>query len=787
MAEGVGSSTLPGELLNPALGLLLLLAALPLAWRRAATRHRTWREAWAVAALAATCGVGGALLHPDGVPSNARLLAAHPPWQEAVQPGGDPHLLDEIHQVEPWLIFLRHEMRAGRLPFWNPHQLSGEPFWSNGSSAPLFPLHVVFVALPLRLGLLLLPWLRLALGGLGAWALARELGVGARPALLAAVAYPLCGPVTAFLLFPMANTHALVPWVLWAVERLASGRGSWTGLAVAGGLQLLGGHPETPALTALLAAIYLVVRRPPEPWRAWLGFTGGWAVAGALSAVHNLPLAATLFESSKWIHWQPPTDVPWGIKAQVLLRLVLPYPHGSAADGTWWGPFNEPATRLYAGAAVLALSAAALPSLRHDTRWRAVAAMGAVALAGAYHLPGAREVLLALPVVSHALHHYLKLGLSLSLVLLAAEGWQRLLHGERRLALTAGSAGIAALLGAATALLLPSWQRHDQDGRQLAWVAGGALAIALIVALARLPSAWRGGLWWAAPALLMLDLGLAHAPGVPAARLSEVYPATRLVERLRTLPGRFAGTGTALRPDAAMVYGLFDVRGDTPVKLERYQRLYASMSEPDPVYFRPIRHWDSPWVDRLGVRWVVGAPRERPPVVGWRRVYDGDDGRIWERPGARPIVRWEDDGASPGPVVLRAEPGRWRLAWRSRRPARLVVAETWDAGWRAEAAGATVAVRPWRGVLMMVDLPAGSGVVTLAYLPRWLPAGSAVSAAAVLAIVATAWRRRHRRRTGPAATSAQIKSELDGGTDPRETHPRAATRATSPPAGRNRS
>ena len=63
-------------------------------------------------------------------------------------PGGDPHLLDEIHQIEPWLLFLRHELRAGRLPFWNPHQHAGEPYWSNGQTAPLFPLHLLFAALP---------------------------------------------------------------------------------------------------------------------------------------------------------------------------------------------------------------------------------------------------------------------------------------------------------------------------------------------------------------------------------------------------------------------------------------------------------------------------------------------------------------------------------------------------------------------------------------------------------------------------------------------------------------
>jgi len=60
-------------------------------------------------------------------------------------------------------------------------------------------------------------------------------------------------------------------------------------------------------------------------------------------------------------------------------------------------------------------------------------------------------------------------------------------------------------------------------------------------------------------------------------------------------------------------------------------------------------------------------------------------------------------------------------------------------------------VRPWRGVLMAVDLPAGSGVLTLSYLPRGLPEGSALSVAALLALLVTAWRRRARAQQPGAA------------------------------------
>jgi hypothetical protein len=739
-------------------------------WRR----RQPWGAAALVAAVAATALLAPALALPDGVPSQAGLLGALAPWRgEAPAAVANPHLLDVTHQVEPWLLFLRRELRAGRLPFWDPHQFSGEPFWSNGSSAPLFPLHLLFAALPVQLGLLLLPWLRVAIGGCGAAALARQLGVGGRAAAVAAVVYALSGTVVSFLLFPMGNTHALMPWVLRAVERIAAGSGSWLALATLGGLQLLGGHPETPLFTALLASVWLLARgantrstdgagaAAPSPshaadggmaqrllaarrlvdWRAWGLFFVGWSVAAAISAVQIVPLMLTAFESSKWLHWQPPMPIPWGTRGTLLLRAVLPHPFGSATDGSWWGPYNDPATAIYAGALVLPLAVVALPLVRRDRRWRAVLVFTVAALLGAYHFPLVKQLLLALPLLRHGLHHYLKIGLELGLALFAAAGWQRWLDGEARRALRLGAILHLLLIAVTVAVFLPGWRAHAQLSAQLPWVAFAAASALALLASTVVPATARARLAWVAPALLLADLGLAHRAVNPGVSVAALYPRTPAVAFLQSRPGRVAGTGATLRPDAAMVYGVDDVRGDSPLKVERYQRLYRQVAAPDPVYFRPIERWRDPLLDELGLRWVMTPPGEAAADPRWRLAFDGGDGRVWERPSALPLVRWEQSGDAPPRVVERAA-GRWRIAWRSGRSQRLVVAETWDGGWQARVSGRRLAVHSWRGALMAVDLPAGEGTVELRYRPRGLLPGLVVSLLAVGGCTLAALRRR---------------------------------------------
>ncbi len=759
--------------MNPALPVLLALSLAGLAAYRFG-RGEALRElglAWALAGLAATLLLAPALALPDGIPSSGANLGRQVPWQSApsdAEPlldpdAGNPHLRDIIQQVQPWLLFTRAELRAGRLPYWNPHQFSGTPFWSNGSSAPLFPFHLLFAALPVQLGFVLLPWIRLVVGGCGAFALARRLGTSREAALAAAVAYPLSGMIASWVLYPMGNAHALVPWVLWATERLArrprgepghAWRG-WGALGLFGGLQLAAGHPETAVFTGLLTLVYLAARGGTGVV-VWTRYALGWLAAGLVAAIHVLPLALTLLRSSKWLAPHGNEPVPLPLIGELLLRLVLPDLHGSATLGTWWGPFNQPGTAIYAGAVTLPLAAAGLTRLREDRRWAAVAAFTLFALLAAYQAPGMRHLLGVLPVIEKSLTHYLKFGLDLGLVLLAARGLDRVRAGAGRRATAIAAVFVLALVGLSWLLFSGPWAEHGLTGRQAAWTGGIAVAVLLTAAAPRLGERHRRHFALSVPALLAVDLALAHAWTNPALPASKLYPETPAVRFLDTRADRgltrIAGVGTVLQPNAALVYGFYDVRGDTPVKLESYQRVYASFASPHPVYYRPIRDWDSSWLDRLGVRYVIGPPAGPPPPEArmpgrrWRRVYAGDDARIWRRPGAPPVVRWAEAARgkdAPGTLdVLARAPGSWLIAWETDRAAAIEVAETWDPGWRATVdragggSGEEVEVEAVDEVLMGVAVGPGRGRLALVYRPEGMEWGVALT---LLGFAGCAW------------------------------------------------
>ena len=735
--------------------------------------------AWALIGLVSMALLWPALSRVDGIPSPSATLGLLAPWQaQRVADGGEPPpargLDDVTFQVEPWLLFLRHELRAGRLPLWNPHQSSGTPYWANGSSAPLFPLHLLFVLLPAQLGFLVLPWLRLTIGGLGAWWLARELDVDHQPALLAALIFPLSGRLVGFLLYPMGNALCLVPWIFVACERLASGRRGVRLLAGLTGLQLLAGHPETAVMTGLLATVYLLVRGglrglrlvgDPESGRRraiWGRFVAGWGLGAALAAIQILPLAHYLFATTRWAAWSASEPMSLALVGRVGLRFFLPDAWGHPATGDFWGPFNFVTTSIYCGALTLPLALAGAALERRDRRWLAVVAITLFALFGAFRLPPVEPLLMILPVVRQGLHHYLAFGFSLGLALLASVGLQRWLRatpGGAAVGVVAGSIVTCAALASGWWVWAGEWSARGQTGRQLVATAVTGGLVGLLLASLRLSSRAR---WRCLPLLLSLvaaDLWLAHYranPGLAAARL---YPRTAAVDWLLAQQGpqgqaaRVTATSFDLRPNAAMVYGLYDVRGDDSLKLAHYEKLYGTeFGRPHPTFFRPMQRWDSPWLDRLGVRWVLTPPGAVAKAADWNLRYDEPDARLFERPSALPLVRWGEtsSGIAPPaepPTVVARTPGYWRIQWSAQQPARLVIAESWAPGWRAKVEGRAAEIERLGEVIMAVEVPAGEGELELRYWPPGLLWGALLTALGLVALFALG--RLEPRRTEP--------------------------------------
>ncbi|MBI5365019.1 MAG: hypothetical protein HZA53_17710 [Planctomycetes bacterium] len=219
---------------------------------------------------------------------------------------------DVAVQFLPWLRFQRDELRAGRVPLWNPYDGNGAPHLANGQSAVFSPFSVPFYVLDPPLALIASAFLRLWLAGFAGYWLLRELRASRAASACGALVLAACGHQMILLQYPHSAVAACAVLALAfaarvanAVERGESARFACAGTTLALAAAALAGHPEVLFFAGslyVLLAVALVVRlrrtTPSSARRVALRLLACALVAAGLSAFQWMPFLEYLAHSS---------------------------------------------------------------------------------------------------------------------------------------------------------------------------------------------------------------------------------------------------------------------------------------------------------------------------------------------------------------------------------------------------------------------------------------------------------------------------------------------------------
>jgi hypothetical protein len=684
--------------------------------------------------------VGGKILSPISV------LYRVAPWQAYRPPGSasfENYLLADVPLTTfPWREFTRTLIRAGTLPAWNPHILTGVPFASNPESGLFTPFSLPLWILPLTYGLGVTAALMLWTGAFGTYLLVRELELGFLPGLLAGVAFAFCSMNVTWLTPQIVpGVSMLLPWMVWLAER-AIVRGSpraALGLALATAVALGGGHPGTQVHVLFAAGGYALLRAAllpaaPTPLRLRrLALAAGGLVLGTLLMfVLLLPEIRSSHGTVGTLARQHGhSTLPGAAHMPFAMARTILFPD-------WWGrpsayeTTNSPeATMLlnyeertfYAGVVTLLLAAVAVSA---RGAWRPKApflVLGALGLAIAVHTPGLFQLVERLPVLELVENQRLHFVFEFALAVLGGFGLQALLDRPRgdpaRFAVplvALAATVVAAATAGAHAGDLGRVVRHFATGADfprsgvvaltsVAWFALFALGVAVALVCARRWPQRRAAIATALVLLAALDmLHFAHGynPMGPASQI--IPPRTPAIAYLarHARDGRFLGIELELPPDWSMRYGLNDVRSyDPPFPTQRFYDLWRTAS-PDQVAWQPLTiDALTPATVRmtavLGARYVLADPKTSAPggrdpaLRALRRVYAGRDATIFENPRAAPRAL-----VAPSVALVASEPAaRAALVAPRADPRRTIVLERDQPG-AAEATGA-------RGTATIVD------------------------------------------------------------------------------------
>ncbi len=277
-------------------------------------------------------------------------------------------------QFYPWRDYAFDALRAGHLPLWNSLNGAGAPLFANYQSSLLYPLSWIGLVLPLAQTLSLVAVLHLLIAGWGMGRFVRRLGASILGSGVSALAFGLSAYLVARAgTYPMIQTAAWLPWMLWAALRLLDGgRPRSAGLlAIFAALLLLAGHAQTAWYSLLLVGAFALcwtLTHRPFRWLRLIGVAGCLLLGAGIAGLQLVATAELLSQSQRAGGVDFDFAMNYSYAPASILNLFAPNVFGTPADASYLLPraFFEDA--VYVG--VIPLIAALAAVIGRIVRWR---------------------------------------------------------------------------------------------------------------------------------------------------------------------------------------------------------------------------------------------------------------------------------------------------------------------------------------------------------------------------------------------------------------------------------
>lgn len=661
-------------------------------------RRRPTLAAALIYAVLSVLMVGQGLL-PGRTLSGSDSLLSAVPWA-ATKPASVPglgtnfELADSADVFQPMLQYTRSQLPS--VPLWNPYLMAGRPLLADGQSAVFSLFSLPSYVVPFWKSLAVASILKLFLGALGVYVLARVLGFEFGGALLSGLVFAFGTFFVVWLAWPLSSVYAYIGWTLALTELVVRrpGRLPVAGLAAVIGLQYLGGHPESSFHLMFVTVVFFIFRALLRYgrslhalWRPVVAFAIALVAGAGLAALVLIPFVEFLLHSADLGRRSSSAAGYWPRKYLGALFLH-----------DYWGRPTQVDLEAfmqvrgwYAGAATLMLAGTALIARRSAQRI-ALVVFALFCVCMVVGIPPVFGFVSSLPGFSAAHNERLLIYFLLCLALLAGYGLDDLARAvtvpRRGLVLGACAglfvvpfvwlvlagtlnlselgAGLKVAWGFVHPPLPPPGVSAEgsvtgaivRDSSLEIWLPLAGAALALIAArLGYLGSRRLRADVFVALIVLLVAADLFRAnmgfnPAIPTS--TAVPPTTGAIRYLQSQrPNRFIGVSTAqlsqpLPDDMAMHFGLYDARGyDFPVE-KRFDALWRQYVAPgvgdftQPEEFAEATPTSLRALDLLSVSDLLVGPLQAKVTplraAGLRVAYRGNDGVVYANDRALPRV-----------------------------------------------------------------------------------------------------------------------------------------------------
>ncbi len=200
------------------------------------------------------------------------LLTQYSPWRHSSYGGyvagaipSKDQYFDVIRELYPWKTQVVSELKAGKIPLWNPYNFSGAPLLANYQSQVFYPLSVIYFIVPQISAWTMMVVSQPILGSIFMFLFASEIGLATGAAILAALLFNFSSFASVWMEFTTVwHTILWLPLFLFLVERAVKQKRLlfWQQILFMFALfsSITGGHPQDFINTFIIFIIYTIFR-----------------------------------------------------------------------------------------------------------------------------------------------------------------------------------------------------------------------------------------------------------------------------------------------------------------------------------------------------------------------------------------------------------------------------------------------------------------------------------------------------------------------------------------------
>lgn len=496
---------------------------------------------------------------------------------------------DVITEIYPWRYFSVNQVKEGQIPFWNPHNFSGNPQMANYQTGVFYPINFLYLILPFNLSWSIIVLLQPLLGAYFMFLFLKK-GVGLKEfsSIVGGIAFGFSSYMTVWIEYSnIGHTILWLPLVLLLIKKLSAkiNLTYFLGLSLTLFLSFLAGYIQGVFYIYILGFSYYIFlifkRKEFNNYKKHLVFLISLAAPVLLVSFQILPTLLLFSQSTRGAYSLSQIE---NNLTPIFSWLTIAFPDffGNPATRNYWidGTYIERV--MYPGTVILIFSIYSLVNKIKIPEKLFFSIVGIISLVIASNLPFVKYFyLIPIPVISTTVATRELSIFIFSLIILAAIGLDFFLSSKNKnYKFILGIFAIYLLFGITVLLLSKSNFDFSQNLkislRNMVIPTGIAIFVLLSFLLKKIN---KNIFYILIIGLLVFDLMYFFTKITPFAPSSFTYPKSPVTQFIKDTKGieRYWGYGSGyILSNFQSVDGTYSPEGNDPLHLVRYTEILSS-------------------------------------------------------------------------------------------------------------------------------------------------------------------------------------------------------------------